>query len=165
MPLWLLAHQSQQSELSFEEHHVQATLVFRLLHFVHWPSERQMSRVGLTLCVYGSGALETVVLGFEPQFWRFSRVSVVSVPYQNARFEGCDAVLLGTHAVLPQLINQRGLLTIGLSPDFIDQGGVVALVKRDNRYTFDVNLRQASQAGLYLEAPLVQLSHRVVSKQ
>ena len=52
-------------------------------------------------------------------------------------------------------------LTVGESPDFCDQGGVIGFRTLDNRVRFDVNLDAAKRAGLTVSSQLLKLANAV----
>jgi hypothetical protein len=54
-----------------------------------------------------------------------------------------------------------GLLTIGDGEDFARRGGVIALVRQDSRFQFDINLAAAERAGLRVDATLLGLARQV----
>jgi len=165
---WLLAFTAfgacAQGGVEPDDGQTQATLVFKLLHFVHWPNEQRIHRSGFNLCIGDdAGPLGQVMLNAKPQTWRHTPIKMVVVSANTNEWQDCHAVV-GPVGDMPLTNAFNGLLTIGFNEDFVDRGGMVALVKRGRRFSFDVNLHQARLSGLYLEAPLVQLAHKVVLK-
>ncbi|MBN2580357.1 MAG: YfiR family protein [Pirellulales bacterium] len=61
------------------------------------------------------------------------------------------------HAALRQL-SQVGLLTVGESPDFIAEGGIVDLYLEGDSVRFELNVEAANRAKLRMDAQLQKLS-------
>jgi len=53
------------------------------------------------------------------------------------------------------------LLTVGDGSEFAEQGGTIALLEKDGKMRFQVNLVTASAAGLKLNAGMLRLADRV----
>lgn len=57
------------------------------------------------------------------------------------------------------------VLTVGESSDFLDQGGMINLLLKDESVRFDINLEPARRAGLKLDANLLTVAASVRGKQ
>lgn len=53
--------------------------------------------------------------------------------------------------------SRRPVLTVSDIPGFADQGGMIELVRRDDRLAFRINRKAIENAGLYVSAQLLQL--------
>ena len=60
-----------------------------------------------------------------------------------------------------QAIGDHPVLTVGESPGFLDDGGVVRLQVIDRRVRFEVNATAAERVGLRLSSQLLRLAVRV----
>lgn len=58
----------------------------------------------------------------------------------------------------PYIRTARGMLTVGDTPDFIPQGGVIAFVQDGGNVRFRINDDAAVRAGLQISARLLRLS-------
>jgi hypothetical protein len=54
------------------------------------------------------------------------------------------------------------ILTVGENESFLDDGGMLRLVARDDRIAFEVNLRAAGAAGIRISSEMLRLADRVV---
>lgn len=61
-----------------------------------------------------------------------------------------------------KLLEGKPLLTVADAPQFADDGGMIGLFLRENRYRFEVNLRSVKRAGLKLSAKVLELARRVI---
>ena len=59
---------------------------------------------------------------------------------------------------MPASLRGRSVLTVSDGQDFARRGGMIGLVRGENRITFEINLRTAREAGLDPGAPLLELA-------
>lgn len=57
------------------------------------------------------------------------------------------------------------IVTVSDDPNFVDQGGVIGLVQKDNRLGFEVNLDTANANGVHVMAQMLKLAKRVVAQK
>jgi hypothetical protein len=62
-------------------------------------------------------------------------------------------------------LRNAGVLTVSDMPDFLDRGGIIQFVIRDNRVRFEVNLENAERSGLTLSSELLKVAHAVHRRQ
>jgi hypothetical protein len=56
------------------------------------------------------------------------------------------------------------VLTVSETNDFIDSGGMIALVRNRDRIRWEINRSSAESAGLRLSAQLLSMAVKVVEK-
>jgi hypothetical protein len=57
-----------------------------------------------------------------------------------------------------RMLNGRGVLTVGESPEFLRQGGVINFVLRDNKVRFEIDRAAAEREGLRISSQLLKLA-------
>jgi hypothetical protein len=141
---------------------LQSALVLKLLHFVDWPATAKAAHAPLRLCVQATGRVGQALLMTANPTWRHEPIRVVSLAKVDDEWMDCHVLVLeqAKAGALPP--RQMGLLTIGFAEGFVQRGGMISIVQRNNRFSFDVNLDVTKQAQLRLETTLVQLAHTVV---
>ncbi len=72
-----------------------------------------------------------------------------------------DRAFSQTHALL-QALAGSAVLTISDQPNFIANGGMIGLFRRNQKLRFDVNLAAAKRAGLHISAELLQMASKVI---
>lgn len=75
-----------------------------------------------------------------------------------------DAEKKRTVAALEKL-KERSVLTVGESDDFVEEGGVINLARRDRKVRLDVNLNSARQVRLKVNSKLLAVADRVIGKE
>ena len=57
-----------------------------------------------------------------------------------------------------RMLSGRGVLTVGESPEFLQKGGVINFVLRDNRVRFEIDRAAAEREGLKISSQLLKLA-------
>lgn len=83
---------------------------------------------------------------------------------------GCHILFLNTSEPGPRramLAAAAGkpVLTVGESPDFLDEGGIIRFVLRNDRLRLHVSRPAAAKAGLEMSARLLEVAERVVDER
>jgi hypothetical protein len=148
------------------EARIKAVLILRLLKFVDWPVD-SAPRVAesLQICTWGDSATEAALQSLQGQKIREREVRVrkLGTPLDT---RACHVLFVseGVRDVTPAQLYNSGsaaVLTISDMPDFNRRGGIINLVRQDNRIGFEIQLRYAREHGLQIGAPLLDLA-RVV---
>ena len=145
-----------------EEYRLKAAFLFNFTQFVSWPA----SAPALVIAVYGSeevaAALEEAVQG--------KLVSGHGVSVRRARFARdalpCAMLFVATRdrrEVAEALAAVRGepVLTVGEGDDFLQRGGMIALVVRERRMRFTVDHATVRRSGLRISSRLLSLAEQV----
>jgi hypothetical protein len=142
------------------EYQVKAAFLFNFVKFVEWPSRAASGP--LMICVAGRNpfgeALADTVRG-ETVKDRMLATRLISMPES-----GCHVVFLpqGTSSV-PYLRAAHGspTLTVGESPEFIAEGGIVNFIAEDGRIRFQISQGAATQADLRISSHLLRLARNL----
>ncbi|WP_157269410.1 YfiR family protein [Azohydromonas aeria] len=151
-----LAPAPLQAAPAAQESELQAVFVINFLRLTEWPAGTwTQAGAPLVLCV--DAAREPLLAAL-----RHTGVDMVrGRPLQLRplrRHEGtreCQALFLDTFE--PQRVG-AGQLSIGDAPGFAVAGGVIGLVRLDNRLRFEVNQEAAQRAQLRLGSELLKLA-------
>ena len=149
------------------EYQVKAAFLFHFGQFVDWPAQTfQDAGAPLTYCMLGKdpfhGALEASLNGksIGPHPLRIRHLK------QAQETAGCQVLFLGLEEkfIGETLERLQGLpvLTVGESPQFAQQGGMIGFSLQDNKVRFEINLGAAQQAGLKISSRLLTLAKTVI---
>jgi hypothetical protein len=144
------------------EYQVKASYLYNFLQFITWPVDAFGKDNRFNLCVVGAerfgAALDEIAGeradGREIAVRRLDRSA-------QARAARCHLLFIAAHepgAATAEVIGERGLLTVGETPRFLQRGGVINLVKIDGRIRFEVNQQAARQAGLVVSSRILSLA-------
>jgi hypothetical protein len=162
----IATHQpARAAELQPLEYQVKAAFLLNFTKFVEWPPSAFLdSSAPISVCIVGSdpfgGALDQIVHGENVNSHKVvvQRVSAGPVP------KSCNVVFLGNlEKHIPEILAglDPGVLTVGDSPDFLREGGVIAFVIENRKVRFEVNQTAAEKAGIKLSSKLLSVARSV----
>jgi hypothetical protein len=157
-----------QANATTQEDAVKAGFIYNFTKFVDWPI--QISQPGdFNLCLVGQGRLNG---GLDALYGKpVGKMHLVLK--QNLGLDdikSCQMVFITSEAQdhmqgLLQMFAEQKVLTISDSPGFIDQGGMIGLVRDKKHMGFEVNLDAIKGAGLHVSAQLLKLATKVKGNQ
>jgi hypothetical protein len=163
LPLLLLLPGVVRAEEPSLEYKVKAAYLYNFVKFVAWPPRAASGP--LVLCVAGRNpfgdALSDTVQG-ESVDGRPIVVRIILEPDP-----GCHVVFVPNGAAAPAYLRAaRGVpvLTVGETPDFLMQGGVIDFVVDGGKVRFDINTEAASRAELKISSRLLQVARKVETR-
>lgn len=137
---------------------VKAAFIFNFARFVQWPADTAPLVIGVigddALAQAVTKAIEGRTIGGRPIEVR--RLLATDSP------KGCHVLHISnladqdTSALLVQV--HGPVLTIGETPRFLRDGGMVRMFVEDRRMRFQINRRQTDVAGLRISAQLLSLA-------
>ena len=144
---------------------VKARIVYRVLLFVSWPSQRLPAGQPFDLCHFRDDALSAALLRLAGQSVHGHALQVRKVtPSQIA---SCHAVYIGEQApaaLAAAAQPDAGVLLIGDRLGLIEQGVMLNLHTDGGRVAFDIGLAAARRAGLQFSAKLLRLARFVMDR-
>lgn len=152
-----------ESGVSREER-IKAVLLVKILKFVNWPASVMTAKDPLVICIPGESTIAEALTAAEGRL-------IGEHPIAQRRVAGlAPADLKGCHVYYLPAGGQRDwigavgalrgkpLLTVSDGTDFARKGGVIGLVRGENRIGFEVSLKTARENGLEIGAPLLELA-------
>ena len=159
---------AQSQEAS--EYQVKAAFLYNFAKFIEWPADGTWKEGDpLTICVVGEdpfgATLDDTVRGktveghhvvirrLRPkQSWRGCRIAFLSSPHKE------DPLTLGSST-------PAGVLTVGETKGFAEQGGMINFVVEEDKVRFEVNVDAAERSGLKISSKLLSLAKIVRSPE
>lgn len=151
------------------EYSVKAAYINSFLKFVEWPASVTFNEGStLTLCSLGGGPLNTAIGALNGRTVQ-NRTLAVRPVLASDDLSGCHVLVLGgarfeQSAALMKKISQPSLLTVGESPNFARDVGVIGFVIIDDRVNLQINLERAQDQNLRLSAQLLEVAEHVYRK-
>lgn len=142
---------------------VKSAFLYNFAKFVDWPASAPNADGSFTFCVMGSDPLFPVLAQtlrgktLNGRTLLARRIETAS----NAR--QCSVVFIGGSeskdlARIPVSELGAGVLTVGDLDHFVDSGGMIQLIKDDNRFRFAINVEAVNRSGLRMSSKLLQLA-------
>jgi hypothetical protein len=157
-----------RADTAVAEYQLKAAYLFNFAKFTEWPAAALPAGAAVTVCVTGRDPFGEALAGIETKTVQNHPVRVRrGVRIDDLR--GCHLVFVGESEErrLPELFRNAeaaSALTLGDTEGFVDHGGTIGLVTRDNRILFDVNMDSARRAGLRLSSQMLKLARTVKGK-
>jgi hypothetical protein len=139
-----------------QEYQIKAAYLYNFLKYVDWPEP--INRTFL-ICVAGQNPFGSVLDGLT------SNERVRGNPVKTEiilGFEpGCDVIFTPRTSNIPAYLQGaagKPILTVGETPRFIEQGGIVNFFLENGKVRFEINRNAAERAGLRFSSRLLQLA-------
>lgn len=153
-----------QAKQTYTESQIKVALVYKLLHFIEWPPSQD-----LTLCVYGANDEEASSFRSMPRTTEFGGVLNVNFLHKSDDFRIKDVCQLSffshnTNVDIKKILAEMEdtpILTIGESHQFIEQGGMINLIRKDLTLSFEINLGALKQAGLGISSQVLRIADQI----
>lgn len=145
------------------EYQLKAAFISKFPEFTEWPSAVLDRRGALAICVVSPSPLGAALAEFTAGEALRGRPMQVREVGAATDVDTCHVLFVprqseaGGKALLARA-RTRPILTIGESPAFLDEGGIVKLNLVAGRLRFEVNAGAASRVGLKLSSQLLRLA-------
>lgn len=146
------------------EYEVKAAFLLNFTKFIEWSAETHAAEGPFTICILGSDPFGAVIDQLVDGESVGRRAIAVRRLREPAR--GCELLFIGKSergAARAIASAGNGVLTVGETDDFLQQGGAIAFVIENRRVRFDVNERAALRKGLRISSRLLNVA-RVVER-
>ncbi len=146
------------------EYAVKAAVLLKVAKFVEWPAGTFPSdRSTLVICIVGRQAplpafesLEKNQLGSHPLDVRLVTGDMLDLRQCQVAFFPTDSGADVDYAL--SKLEGMPVLTVGETEDFAQRGGILALVTREQRVRFTVNLAASKRSRLTISSQLLNLA-------
>lgn len=149
------------------EHQVKAAYLVNFTRYVEWPAGSFPAESSpVVICVLGeSPVLDALDLMVRGRSTHGRPLEVRSVT-ERAEEEDCHLLYVDyrewrRQPVATAGMARPGMLTVGETPEFVEEGGVISFVPVDDHIRFAVNLGAGSAASLRLSSRMLALATRI----
>lgn len=150
------------------EYQIKASLIFNFMQFVEWPPESPSGGPSDTLriCLIGTDRFGAALMALEKQIIQGRRLEVVRLAADDeSSYHECQVAFISQdRGVAASVLSQfKGIsaLTIGETDDFLDMGGVIAILVVNEKIVFDISRRAALNARLKIGSKLLRIARQV----
>lgn len=151
------------------EAQIKAAYLYHILHFVDWPPGRgNLSTSPINICVLGEGggnnalrALASKTISKRPLMVSF--IDETSSDYDCQLLFVRDISYLRLSSLL-RIIGRKGVLTVGDSADFANDGGMIGFVIINGTVRIEINLAAVKNAGFQVSAKLLEVAVKIIDQ-
>lgn len=176
----LNANDSQQ-----KEYQIKTALIYNFLKFIEWPEETFTDEAEsgktsyLTIGLLSDKELYKICKSIEGKKVKNQTIRIQRVFAEDleagkpALYKSIDVLYLTRPRATEDWVNlkkvmngmeDRSILTISETKDFINVGGMINFMLDGNHVNFEINLDAAKQSGLEIKTSLLKLAKKVVQK-
>lgn len=137
-----------------KEYRLKAAFIFNFSKFISWP---ESDKSNFTICINGPEntyqIFKDVLTGKKHNNREISIAQIDS----TEQLAECSILFSASHSTItPQ--QSPGLLTIGESDEYIQQGGLIRFYSQTGKLRFEINQQSATEAGLNISSKLLRLA-------
>lgn len=152
------------------ESQVKAAYLFNFGKFVRWPVPANGRVDSLQICVLGRSSFGTVLDATVKDETIASQPVVARNIASMREADGCHIlfVSMSEEARLGTILagaKRSPVLTVSDIPHFAERGGMIGLVKQEDRIRFEVNVAPIEDSGLTVSSELLKVALRVIRKR
>jgi hypothetical protein len=152
------------------EYQIKAAYLPKLARFINWPEPKRSdiaNKQSITICVWGKNPFGHFLDDNQAKFQSKNRaIQLAYIPLEHIP-KDCHLVFIAatnspeelTRALI--ISKQLDLLSVGEDIEFIDQGGLLALVLENNGIQLHVNLSEAKKVGFEMSGNLLEVAKNV----
>lgn len=152
------------------EYQVKAAFLYNFTKFVEWPPARfETDHSPIVIAILGHDPIgpeltgivrHRIVNGRPIVVQAITRAPAPGTPFPPIHIlfvpSGEDALFRSSASAF----SRQGILTVGESPGFTDEGGMINFVLIDDKVRFEIDRAHADSAGVKISAQLLKLARR-----
>ena len=153
---------------STSEYQVKAAYLYNFAKFVEWPArEFPTPEAPIRLCILNDRSFEAELSPIVKGKTVAGRpVSVISVQ-DGEQSRSCHILFINSSQSararrILEVLRPASVLTVGESPKFVEEGGIINFILQDDHVQFQVNHKAANGAGLHISSRLLSVAKLVI---
>lgn len=165
-PLWGPGNPALHAEEIAQEYQLKLAFLINFARFITWPESSFTATQGeLTVCVVGQNPFGDELRKIENRKIGERRVRI-KLTETAATIDQCHLLFVSSAASrhMPQLleaIKQRPVVTVSDIPNFVDQGGGIELVLKQEHLAFIINNSRLKDVDIQAASPMLNLALEV----
>lgn len=142
---------------------VEAAYLYNFGKFVVWPAPTEPASQTFNICLLGRDEFGKTFDAMVADELVQGRSIAVKRPVSSAGVDACNILYIGRSegsrlARDLENVKDRPILTVSALPGFLDHGGMIQFLERENKVRFAVNVTAATRARLALSSELLKVA-------
>ena len=151
------------------EYAVKAALLYNFSKFIDWPESAFAGSPDFGICLLGGDPYGVRIDAVarkrtHGRSIRIARLENVSKPASPCHIAFITKSVVGSLQQTLTDLDNEPVLTVGEGPEFIEDGGMIGLVREGSRIRFEINRGATRRAGLSVSAQLLRIAERVIGR-
>jgi hypothetical protein len=146
------------------EYQVKAKFLYSFARFVKWPDDKFADKnTPITIAIVGNDPFG-IDIDKTVEGKRINGRRIEIRHSQNVNIPECCHILFigvdeeGEMAEILNRVKDKSVLTVGETEGFLQAGGILNFIIRDNKVHFNINPDAANRSGLWISAQLLKLA-------
>jgi len=170
LPLCFLlspVYSMKADEREVAEYEVKAAYLYNFAKFVEWPPEVFGGpETPLTICILGEDPFGAAMNAIKRKTFGTRKVAVKQV-HDVQEAKGCQVLFISASEEerlqqTLEALGHAGVLTISDMRRFVQAGGMINFIMKDDKVRFSINAAAARRAGLKINSQLLSLAVTVM---
>lgn len=163
----VLVPASLRADTATATQQIQAQFIYNFANFVEWPDDAFDHReTPIKVCLFGDVEFAPYLYTYDGALIGERELVITRAEQFKDIREGCHILYVGDdqRVQLPHFWKQIQyiyVLSIGSRDGFADNGGVVNILRTQDKLQFDVNIENALINGLFLDSDLLSLARTI----
>jgi hypothetical protein len=136
-----------------EEYKVKAGYLFNFTKFITWVDTNSET---FNICILGNDPFGELIDPIEQRSAFNKPIKLFRLTAINKE-QHCHIIYINS-GINPKSLNTNNTLTVGENSNFVNQGGMIAFVTKDDKIKLQINLKLVQQSGLKISAKLLEVS-------
>ena len=148
---------------------IKAAYIHQFSHFVSWPGSEAVassSIAQMTICIIGHDLVSEYLAKLAGH--RHGAYSIeIEHPTSPSAAHHCELLYITPRspAEVDEIVREMDrfpVLTVSDVPGFVDRGGMIGFIVKEDRVRLEINLPAAQRARLHISAKLIEVSLRII---
>lgn len=152
------------------EYQIKAAFIVNFLKFIEWPADRDINKKSsIDICVLGDSEISNAASVFNQASSAKLNISLVSENNIHNVSSHCHILFIssseeGRLGEIMEVLKKQPVLTVGDSKDFPEHGVMIGFIVNDSKMKLVVNKAAIEDAGLHVDAQLLEVAFRVMDR-
>ena len=146
-----------------EEQLIKAAFIYNFAKFTRWPDNTwEKQDAPLNLCITGDDKLANELKHLQDRTIQGHSLSIQSL-HHTVSVKSCHLLYIATsenkhYRKTLKTLHKKPILTVSELPHFARSGGIIELIKENDRTRFIINMNAAHEANIELSSRLLKLA-------
>jgi len=167
--LTILSFSYMSSAAEEVDDRMKAMFIYNFSNFVQWPhSVRESKKSNLKICLYGKVPFAEDMKFFDGVPVRGRKLQFIMTDNRKDIESGCHILYVGIDQkkninTFFKNLNHNFVLSVGNVDEFVQNGGILNILRTSDQRKFEINLYKAQQNGLEMSSDLLELA-RIINQ-
>lgn len=145
---------------------LEAAFVYKFIKFVEWPNSFKDEEF-FDVCYTGSGEIQPSIMALVDSEIKDLRLKVKIVEDLND-LQNCELLFVDISSKdgrkkYINFLSRKSVLTVSHFDGFIEEGGMINLLLKNNRIQFEINIKSAEESNIKVSSKLLRLANSVTA--